>query len=181
MLKTFGTIEAPEINNGGDVGCARSHLAVLKLARERNYENILILEDDFMFCVSKNGFEKQLTNFYNSKINFDVCMLSYHLTKSEDINFEIMGLPQIIFIGRVINAQSAADYLINKHYYDKLIELYEFAIPLLASTRKHWIYACDMIWHQLQEKDRWYYFKNRIGKQRNGYSDIGQKMVIYER
>ena len=31
----------------GIVGCTKSHLAVLKLAKERKYKNVLIFEDDF--------------------------------------------------------------------------------------------------------------------------------------
>ena len=45
----------------GMTGCANSHLAVLKLAKERGHKNVLILEDDFMFIVTKEEFEQELT------------------------------------------------------------------------------------------------------------------------
>lgn len=34
----------------GEYGCYRSHLAVLKKAREQNLKNVIILEDDFCPC-----------------------------------------------------------------------------------------------------------------------------------
>ena len=46
-------------------------------------------------------------------------------------------------------------------------------MPLLESTRQHWIYCNDQIWKRFQETDNWYYFTTRIGKQRAGYSDNG--------
>lgn len=151
-------------NIKGLIGCGYSHLEVLKLAKERNYKNVLILEDDFMFLVSKDEFENQLTKFFDSVKKFDVCMLSYNVQKDEQV-------PEKEFINRVLNASTASAYLVNNHYYDKLIALYENALPLLIKTGMHWIYANDQIWKVLQTKDIWYRFNLRIGKQRPSYSD----------
>jgi hypothetical protein len=54
---------------------------------------------------------------------------------------------------------------------DKLIELYEWAIPLLEQTNEHWRYANDLVWKQFQPHDKWYYTTRKLGKQRDGYSD----------
>jgi hypothetical protein len=40
-------------------------------------------------------------------------------------------------------------------------------------------YTCDQSWKTLQEKDNWYCFKTRIGKQRKSYSDIQKTDVDY--
>ena len=42
----YSAISTPE---SGIVGCGYSHLNVLKMAREQNVKNVLILEDDFEF------------------------------------------------------------------------------------------------------------------------------------
>ena len=52
----------------GFIGCAQSHLAVLKLARERGYKNILIVEDDFKFVVSKEEFEGNFNSEVTKKV-----------------------------------------------------------------------------------------------------------------
>ena len=174
-LNEFGLkyerFEAIETHGFGIHGCGLSHLAVFKLAKENNYENVLILEDDFTFLVSKVEFEQELTSFFDLKLPFDVLMLSYNLNQGEDTEYG--------FINKVKDAQTASGYLVNKHYYDTLIDLYEWAMPLLDQTKEHWIYANDQVWKRLQAKDSWYYFTNRIGKQAPGYSDNAQQFFDY--
>lgn len=157
----------------GMVGCSYSHLNVLKLAKERNYKNVLILEDDFMFLISKEEFENQLNQFFNNVKEYDVCMISYGIEKDEVV-------PEHNFIKRTIESHSASGYIVNNHYYNKLIELYEWAIPMLEKTKMHWVYMNDQIWKQLQRKDKWYYFTLRFGKQRPGFSDLGNCFVEYD-
>lgn len=155
----------------GDVGCALSHLEVLRIAKERNYKNILILEDDFEFLVDKNTFESLLNEFYSKNINYDVLFLSYNVIRGTETEYN--------FIEKGLEVQTASGYIVNSHYYDKLINLLEYSCPILQSTRKHWIYANDQIWKQFQEKDNWYYFIPRIGKQSDGYSNLAGRFVSY--
>lgn len=161
----------PAIYHQGAVGCAKSHLAVLKLAKERKYKNVLILEDDFYFVVSKEEFESNLKLFFENVKEYDVCLFSYNLNKTESCKFP--------FLLKLLDCQTASGYLVNQHYYDTLINLYEKAIPLLESTGQHWIYANDQIWKQLQPIDNWYCFTTRLGKQRAGFSDNSQTYVDY--
>lgn len=165
-LCNYERFEAIETPSFGAVGCAISHLSVLKIAKNRHYENVLILEDDFTFLTSKTVLENNLHDFFNLKIPFDVCMLSYNIIDSEPTIYNC--------ISKIKDAQTASGYIVNQNYYDKLISLYEWAIPLLETTKEHWVYANDQIWKQLQKKDNWYYFNERIGRQRPGYSDNGQ-------
>ena len=170
----FERYEAIEIKvgcNQSQVGCNISHLNVLKLARERNYKNILILEDDFTFIVSKEEFENQLTLFFNENIDYNVCMLSYNLNDSEKTNYD--------FIVKALDVQTASGYIVNSNYYDKLIALYEWAYPILSATGEHWIYANDQVWKRYQRDDKFYCFTLRIGKQMDGYSDNAGSFVSY--
>lgn len=160
----------------GILGCTKSHLAVLKLAKERGYKNVLILEDDFEFVLSKEEFETSLQIFFDSGIEYDVCMLSYLLQKENEIDDIVEECP---ILNRVIEAQTASGYLVNEKYYDTIIALYEWAWPLLEETKAHWLYANDQCWKSLQKKDRWFYFKNRIGKQRASYSDNSMSFMDY--
>ena len=166
----FEAIETP-IPGFGTVGCGLSHLAVLKLAKERNYENVLILEDDFTFLVSKEELQHQLSEFFKLKLDYDTCFLAYNLKKDEPLDNGI--------VNRIIEAWTSSGYIANKKCYDKLINLYEYAMPLLAQTRAHWIYSNDQIWRELQQKDNWYYFIKRIGKQADGYSDCSNCYTSY--
>ena len=164
----FEAIETPEF---GILGCGLSHLAVLKLAKERGYQNILILEDDFTFLVEKEEFETNLAHFFEEKIDYNVCMISYNLLKKEESEYD--------FLWKSVEVQTASGYIVNANYFDVLINLYEEAMPLLAQTTAHWIYANDEVWKPLQLKDKWYCFKTRIGKQRPSYSDNNNSFANY--
>jgi GR25 family glycosyltransferase involved in LPS biosynthesis len=156
----------------GTVGFGKSHLSVLKLAKERKYKNVLILEDDFHFVVSKDEFETYLQLLFTNLKEYDVCMFSYNANKSEPSKYP--------FLLRLLDGQTASGYLVNEKYYDTLINLYEKAIPLLETTGQHWIYANDQIWKKLQAVDTWYCFTNRLGKQRHGFSDNSQTYMEYD-
>ncbi len=156
----------------GIVGCGKSHLAVLKLAKERKYKNVLIMEDDFECIESPEIFEEELEKLFTFKPDFDVCFLSYNLLESEVIK-------DLLFLKRVLFSTSASAYIVNEHYYQKIIDLYEEAFPKLEQTMEHWIYANDQVWKSLQQQDNWYCFVKRLGKQRDGFSDNANKNIIY--
>ena len=150
----------------GILGCGLSHLAVLKMAKNNNWPHVLILEDDFTFLVDKETFYQQMIRLeeYSTRHQFDVCFLSYNMQQSADI-------PNEDHLIRALDCQTASGYLVQQHYYDKLIDLFEMAMQMLESTGQHWIYANDQLWKRFQTTDQWIAFKTRIGKQRASYSD----------
>jgi GR25 family glycosyltransferase involved in LPS biosynthesis len=169
--------EATYIKEQGILGCTISHMEAIRLAKNRGYKNVLILEDDFEFLLEKDVVESRLETFFRSKLgrNYDVCMLGFGLVRESPDPTEECDL-----VKRVIEAQNAAAYIVQEKYYDVIIELYERIIPLLRETKAHWLYANDQAWKILQEKDRWYYFIDRFGKQRAGYSDNSCEYMDYE-
>lgn len=147
-------------------GCAMSHLGVIKNARDSGFKNVLILEDDFAFSLPKEAIEEQLNEIFTFKPDFDVCMLSYNLQRFVNSEHDK--------IYKVVEAQSGAGYIVQQHYYDKLIYLFENSNRLLEETRKHWIYTNDQSWKKLQLTDNWYCFKERSGHQIACFSDVSQ-------
>jgi glycosyl transferase family 25 len=157
----------------GIVGCGKSHLAVMKLAKERGYKNVLILEDDFTFLMPKEELEQALDTFFTSGMEYDVCMLCCNIVHYE----EEQPTP---YLRRIIEASNASAYIINGNYLDKIIELYEWALPLLEETGMHWVYANDQVWKSLQKTDKWFVFHPRLGKQKSGYSDNAKRFMDYD-
>ena len=149
-----------------------SHLYAIKLAKERNYKNVIILEDDFQFTISKEDFENQLQTFFNHNIEYDVCMISYNIQQYEKTSYP--------FLIKVLEAQTASGYIVHHSFYDKIIQLYSWAIPLLHDTREHWHYANDQCWKRLQPNSNWYSIVPRCGRQRPGYSDNSQNYEDYD-
>ena len=158
----------------GILGCTKSHLNVLLLAMQRNYENVLILEDDLLFLKGKEEVNNMIRELFAKKPTFDVCFLAYNLKKGE-IDKEHP------FLTRAYDSSTASAYIVNRHYYEKLILLYADAIPKLDKTMHHWKYANDQVWKPLQEKDRWYCFTDRIARQRDGYSDNSSTLLLFTR
>jgi glycosyl transferase, family 25 len=147
----------------GMVGCHKSHIAVLKHAQQHDWENVLILEDDFIFLINRDTLENELNAFFGLGIPYDVAMISYTLHQTEEYNH---------CVGRVKNAGNASGYIVHKRFYQTLIENLETALPLLESTHQHWKYQNDASWKTLQPAAEWFYFKKRFGKQMAGYSDL---------
>ena len=177
-VRRFSAIDRPEPGKG-IVGCTCSHLAVLREARERNYSSVLIFEDDFEFCVSAEVFYENLCKLFYSGIEYHVCMLAYKLEDSREIKAEKLGST---FLRKVLAASNASAYIVHASMYDRLIALYEWAIPLLDETNEHWIYANDQVWKRLQCEPgvKWYAFIERIGRQMCGYSDNAESYMEYD-
>lgn len=150
----------------GIVGCGYSHLAVLKEARARQYESVLIFEDDFQFLVEPDAFWTLMESLKG--VPYDVIMLGYNIQHSE---------PHSNLLLRVMEAQTASAYLVHSRMYERLINLYEYAMPQLEQTGHHWIYANDQIWKSLQQTSEWFATKVRVGIQRPSYSDTGEKFT----
>jgi GR25 family glycosyltransferase involved in LPS biosynthesis len=154
----------------GILGCGKSHLQVYKIAKERGYKNVLILEDDFVFTVDRQTLDENINKLLNEQPDFDVCFLAYYLERGEQVSDKP-------FLIRDYHSTTASAYIVNSHYYDILIHLYEWAMPLLESTQEHWNYANDQVWARLQNQDKWYCFSTRMGVQRDGFSDNTQTFV----
>jgi GR25 family glycosyltransferase involved in LPS biosynthesis len=98
----YSGISTPDF---GILGCSISHLNVLKIAKERNYQNILIFEDDFMFLVSKEVVNDNISKLFDNNVVFDICMLSYKIIKTE-------SHPKYDFLLKVFDGQTASGYII---------------------------------------------------------------------
>jgi len=158
--------------NPGAIGCALSHLNLLMFIKQKGYTNTIILEDDFQFVVSKEEFRKNLDEVFTTVPKYDVIMLSYFLKQ---------GAPYNKVCGRALDTQTTAGYMIHKTFLDKLIDCYKAAIPHLIEGGRdaESKYACDQSWKVLQPNYRWFYFNQRIGRQRPGFSDIEKNFVDY--
>lgn len=156
----------------GILGCGLSHLSVIQTARQRGYRNVLILEDDVQFVRNREYIDEILNRIFQiDKVEFDVLFFSYIIYNGQNTEYD--------YLKRGLHTTTATAYLVNSHYYDKIIELYEFSTEMLFRTRKHWIYANDVVWKQLQSTDRWYCIFPILAIQQRGYSDNSQSYQDY--
>ncbi len=163
----------------GELGCSKSHYEVIKYARENNFKNVLILEDDFQMVVSREEFDQSLNYFFNLNFDkpWDVLMLAHNIQPGHN---KIQDYKEDKMIGRAIFVSSASAYIVNGSYFQKLEEHWKNGVEMLEKTGAFWLYMNDVYWRHLQEKDEWFYLKKRLSIQRESYSDLNHKNVNYK-
>jgi hypothetical protein len=157
-------------NTRGGLGCTASHIKCLKQAIMNEWNNVLILEDDFNFIdnieLVKNSI-KTIIDFYN---DWDVIFFSGNVYRTYPFNE---------MFSKAINVQCGSGYLVNSSYYSRLLNNLEEGYKLFSANNIPSLYALDIYWKRLQPIDKWYVFNTKLGYQRNSYSDIEKRVVDY--
>jgi hypothetical protein len=152
----------------GAIGCNLSHIEVLKIAKSRGYESVMIFEDDFQFLVSKEEWDLLIARLPAS---YDVVMVSYNMVRAD---------PHDDTFDRVREAQTTSGYIVHSRFYDTLLARWEEGAKLFIShPHLDWVYILDQYWKKLQPESEWFAYKVRIGKQRPGFSDLRNAFVEF--
>lgn len=143
------------------MGCTMSHLACMRLAQQRGYQNVLILEDDFS-VYNVDNFYQQLWKLEEIDFVWDVIFFSANVLGQQHYNEHF---------NKITDAQTTSGYLVHSHYFSTLINNFQQCVD-----SQNFI---DMYWKKLQAEGRWFIFKQKIGYQRPSFSDIENKVVNY--
>jgi len=161
-------------DNCGAFGCAKSHLCVLKNAKNNNLENVIIMEDDIAFDISPEMLDEKLKLIFDNNLDFDVFHLSYRYRISDDV-------PGIDYLKKLSYCHYCSCYIINKKCYDEIIECWEKSLLLLSPEnldlslemhQKTARFSCDISFIPLLRQKNWYCFDKPVCVQLNGQSDI---------
>ena len=146
------------ISNPGYLACLLSHLSIYKLAIDRGYKSILILEDDIL--IHKNA--QQMVRDVMKKVpdNWDVLYLGY-LKLSEDLkNWSHCMEPEAYINDSIVRSNGfwcCHSYAINNNLMREILQIYNenstpieidrFLVKLqtdnfLESNRKWNLYGC---------------------------------------
>lgn len=150
----------------GFIGCAKSHLECIKLARKNNWENVMIIEDDVHWYDYSNGIQL-LEKLLMKKYDVIVCggTFPYYNPWSH----------------KLYKCQSTTSYIVDKSYYNTLINHWEHYLKHLEDTLQVTKYALDITWKELQWKDSWYIVYPPLFVQKDGYSNIEKKIYNPEK
>jgi len=152
-------------------GCVKSHMQVLKLAAAENWENVLVLEDDFKW-------EPEAIPHIGTRL--DTFWRAYHdtfgfvqLVKP----FQSHVTPVEPGLVRVHAGTNAAGYWVHQRAYAPLIAIWEATWELLAATGAHWLYMNDVTWDRIRQEFPCYGFVEPVmGYQAASWSDLGECM-----
>jgi glycosyl transferase family 25 len=158
-------------NDRGILGCGLSHLAVIEIAKEKNLDYVVIVEDDIQF-LHPEKYNKMFIDFTNyvqsNNLDYDVLLIATNIL--DKVNGVI---PINNYIHQVKASYSAAGYIVKKHYYDKIIANYREGLKLLIENPTvSGKYEFDVYWINLQLVDKWLVIYPRTVNQRESYSDI---------
>ena len=176
QLKIIG-VQATRFNaiklSNGALGCSMSHLKCLEIARENNWEHVLIIEDDIKF-LNPEVFMNQINKFFSLHSDWDVVLIAgNNLPPHEIIDDSCVKISQ---------CQTTTGYIVKKHYYNTLIDNIRNGITnLIKEPKLHFLYAIDKNWFKLQQKDKWYLITPLTVTQREDYSDIEKRPTNYTR
>ena len=164
QVERFGAIDGYSIENTttllpGEFGLIKTHIEILKIAKENNYKNILIFEDDVELC---DDFSDKFNEYYN-QIPKEWDFLYFggnHLGSINQINQNIFRLSYTF---------TTHAFAINNNLYDELM-------LLLKSASKQ----VDVIYAELHSKYNSYTIKPTMAWQRSDYSDIQGGVMNYD-
>lgn len=162
---------AIKLKNGA-AGCTMSHIQCLELAKKRNWDHVVIVEDDITF-LNPALIVSQLNSFFSSSISWDVLLLGGNI------------IPPYLKVNnscvQVVHCQTTTGYIVLNHYYDTLINNFKEGLALLLkSPENKKEFAIDRYWFSLQERHKWFLLIPLTVTQReNDYSDIEQKNTNY--
>lgn len=174
-LKKIGVTEperfkAIKLDNGA-LGCSMSHLKCVELTKQKDYDYVLICEDDIEF-LDHELFLLQLNKFLVSDINWDVVLVAgNNMLPYKPINDTCI---------QIYNCQTTTGYIVKKHYYDTLIKNYKEGIQNLIKNPDNNEYKIDKHWFKLQRSDNWYLIIPLTIVQREDYSDIEKKTTNFK-
>ncbi len=165
------------INRGDYMGCTFSHLEVIKIAKERGYQRVMVIEDDCTFMPYAKSFldklEKQITDIEFGVFNVTPS-LNRHLNVSEKYNM----LLDLTNVPPKENENLGETYATNMLIYD--VSVYD-EIPKIAESafgsKGDYYYPIDgYLAKFIYPKFQSYCPILPIAPQRRSYSDVSQGM-----
>lgn len=154
-LNRIHKITGTNIPNNLCKGNSQAHARALEIAKISNWDFVVILEDNAeLNCNTKEVMSKlrEINSFIKSDKKWDVFMLSNVM-----LEYDQSSLENIV---KVNKTSSQTAYIVNKNYYDKLMNLYKYCNENMSSER--WdtnvlgTYSIKEKLYELQSTDDWY-------------------------
>ncbi len=163
---------ASSYNGCPNSGCLLSHANVLEMAYDMGFENVLVLEDDFVFIDDVEKIHNDIDAFFEMNLSWDVLMF----TTCSPVILEYTNT----LVSKISSSSNGAGYLVNRSMMLELSTLFKSNVENLYSTGQHWVYQNDILWKTIMPMSQWYMFNHYLGYQKEGYSDLSndQKIAI---
>jgi GR25 family glycosyltransferase involved in LPS biosynthesis len=160
----------------GILGCGLSHKKAVEQFIESKEDYCIIFEDDFVFTIPPEEFNFLLGKIFSKKMTFDVIMLSGLILQQENTPY--------YFLKKVNDGHAASAYILSRQFAPTLLENYTEATQKLEETflqtgEKKIQYHQDMHWKYLQKYCDFYILNPVAGIQRESYSDVQGRPLLW--
>jgi len=161
----------------GIIGCTKSHYECVKIAKERNYESVLILEDDVTFTLDAlDILEKTFEQLHTRDIKFDMLYLGGN---PYGIDNQLIDSN----LALLVSSKAAHAYIICSHMYDTVLDMYEKCEWKNNNDWHHsnpFRYNIDIFYiRNIQSLRNTYGVYPSIAEQRTSYSDLIHSKCYY--
>ena len=177
VKKEFSKIGAKNIkrfsahkHKRGSIGCAMSHLDILRSNLPSLGRVLMVCEDDLEFLVDRARLDKLIESFYRDS-RMDVLCLAYNRRNgiSVDEDFLISS-----------NSRTTACYIAKPHALHAIEACALKSIKMLEDNIPDKSAAIDVVWREAQRKHIFALAKPRAARQYSSYSDIEGRIVDYK-
>lgn len=160
-------------DENGALGCARSHLEVLRAARAQQVSTPLaIAEDDLLFTASPHEVSSVIADFLANPL-LDILCLS-HRTRG----FTFPVSPHLRVANEIFTTSA---YISKPHAIPELIKVFETSERMLSQGIRKERAAIDVVWQGAQLNQLLFAVPRRpLARQRASYSDVAHKYADYE-
>lgn len=157
----------------GAIGCTLSHIKCLEIAKERDYEQVFICEDDITFT-NPDLFKQNIEKFcMNEDIMWDVLIIGGNNVPPYKQYYD--------YAARVFNCQTTTGYIVKQDFYDTMIKNFKEGVTnLMRDPTNKRMYAIDIYWKKLQMENFWYMITPPTVTQYENYSDIENRNLNYD-
>lgn len=157
--------------SNGSLGCAKSHIEVLKNFIQGDGELLMVCEDDVEFIGDAKQISLAIREFRDTQI-IDVLCLSFRLRAPR------LPVSSLISLGNGV--QTTACYLVKRRAIHHLLNNFRESEKLLAGGADPRIASIDITWKSLQRETLTFGVpRKRLARQRESYSDIARKIKRY--
>lgn len=151
-------------------GCTKSHLECIKLAKQNNFKNVLILEDDVSF---------------EYEIFYDVLYNAFEQLKLKNLKYDILYFSANLYgndnklidknLAHIVSAKAAHAYIVNHTIYDFILSAFA---NINWDDPANWNHSnpnrmnMDVWYKNIQSFGNVYGVYPSIAEQRSGFSDL---------
>jgi len=160
----------------GNLGCSQSHTKALdEILTHPAWRYVAVLEDDFVFRDAATVWA-ELGDVLAAETP-DVLLLGHNPI---DFQFERTGRANCV---KVLATSHRTGYIISAAYAPTLKANFETATAAMSRTeaaKTNPLLHGDIVWKELQAKDKWLSIEPALGKQRDGYSDCEKNVLTFQ-